>query len=380
MTWPYVKGRSDAEKDHTFNVQPVLDQSPRAHHGQRAAAGRRPMSGGVRAAPRAAQAPLRPMSASGLLTASPRVQRTAPSRPAWDAPAPSEAGSAIGDEMAVAVPPPRALSDPALRAIAEREECLQAITMQLQMVRRVRGQSGRLSGRILELFQWRIAKCIAALRLATLRVVEAAVTWRASDPDSSSSSSAPEPMVYYGVNYLLKILTDLCWLPLPGASDPLLLRWFGREAHWWRPPYRHAYPPHVMHNGTRQGILPPFPLDLLSAPPEGEVTQGLLTAMRQAEVVLKAESDRYGFAPSDGMQPPPHSIELAREMEIIMYGIAGAYDQVLSKILRAHTAAVTEQNNAAVVLQRAARGKADARTERIHERLAERRRSDASLR
>lgn len=63
-----------------------------------------------------------------------------------------------------------------------------------------------------------------------------------------------------------------------------------------------------------------------------------------------------------------------------MYGIAGAYDQVLSKILRAHTAAVTEQNNAAVVLQRAARGKADARTERIHERLAERRRSDASLR
>ena len=191
MTWPYVKGRSDAEKDHTFNVQPVLDQSPRAHHGQRAAAGRRPMSGGVRAAPRAAQAPLRPMSASGLLTASPRVQRTAPSRPAWDAPAPSEAGSAIGDEMAVAVPPPRALSDPALRAIAEREECLQAITMQLQMVRRVRGQSGRLSGRILELFQWRIAKCIAALRLATLRVVEAAVTWRASDPDSSSSSSAP---------------------------------------------------------------------------------------------------------------------------------------------------------------------------------------------
>lgn len=108
--------------------------------------------------------------------------------------------------------------------------------------------------------------------------------------------------MYYGVNYLLKILTDLCWLPLPGASDPLLLRWFGREAHWWRPPYRHAYPPHVMHNGTRQGILPPFPLDLLSAPPEGEVTQGLLTAMRQAEVVLKAESDRYGFAPSDGMQ------------------------------------------------------------------------------
>ena len=51
---------------------------------------------------------------------------------------------------------------------------LKAIKVQLQTIRRVRGQAGRLSGRICCLFQWRMAKHIVALRRATLRVVEAA--------------------------------------------------------------------------------------------------------------------------------------------------------------------------------------------------------------
>ena len=235
---------------------------------------------------------------------------------------------------------PRPLHDTEIRAIAEREQCLHAITMQLQIVRRVRGQATRLSGRICELFQWRMAKCLVALRLATLRVVEAAVAWRADLVANAEVElhGVPEPMVHGGVNYLLKVLTDLCWLPLPGASDPFLIRWFGREAHWWNAAHGKLCPPSSLQNGSRQGNPSPFALDLLAPAPEGEVSDELMMAMSEAEGVLKAEADIYGFAPPDGMEPPHHLVELSREMELLMYGGNGMYEATLIKILDAHAA------------------------------------------
>ena len=173
----------------------------------------------------------------------------------------------------------RALGDIQVSAISQREDCLQSITTQLQIIRRVRGHAGRLSGRIMELFQWRMAKLLVELRHTTLRVVEAAEAWRQGSAGTGlrlvraegELRSVPEPMVYQGDNYLLKVLTDLCWLPLPGASDPFLLRWFGREAHWWRAGYGKIYPPSSLQDGSRLGAPSPFPLDLLAPPPIGEV-------------------------------------------------------------------------------------------------------------
>ena len=48
--------------------------------------------------------------------------------------------------------------------------------------------------------------------------------------------TVPEAFVYNGSNYLLKMLTDMDGLPLPGGSDPFFLRWFGRDSRWWHTP------------------------------------------------------------------------------------------------------------------------------------------------
>ena len=48
--------------------------------------------------------------------------------------------------------------------------------------------------------------------------------------------TVPEAFVYSGSNYLLKMLTDMDGLPLPGGSDPFFLRWFGRDSRWWHIP------------------------------------------------------------------------------------------------------------------------------------------------
>ena len=113
-----------------------------------------------------------------------------------------------------------------------------------------------------------MARLLASLRSATLSVVEAALAWRASGAATGvrlvrmhgELRSVPEPLVHDGRNYLLKVLTDLNSLPLPGASDPFLLRWFGKEAPWWHPSYGRLCPPSALVDGSRAGA-PPRPLE-----------------------------------------------------------------------------------------------------------------------
>ena len=171
-------------------------------------------------------------------------------------------------------------------------------------------------------------------------------------PASLSPSLPPSPQVHEGSNYLLKILTDFAWFPLPGGSDPFLLRWFGSEASWWHPSYGKVCPPSEWEK--RPGGVPPFALDLLAPPPIGELPKETVQAMQHAEGVLKTEARVYDFWPSDGMQPPPHFLELAQEMELIVYGYLGAYEATLMKITRAHQAELARKA-AALVLQKVAR-------------------------
>ena len=148
-----------------------------------------------------------------------------------------------GLSLSVAVASGRPLSEALLAAIAQRESCLGAITALLIQTARVRGQAIRMSGRVCAVFQWRLAHSLVALRHATLQVVEAGEAWRVASGASgmrlvrlgTALRSVPEPIVHEGVNYLLKILSDLINLPLTGGSDPFLMRWFGEDAKWWHP-------------------------------------------------------------------------------------------------------------------------------------------------
>ena len=190
----------------------------------------------------------------------------------------------------------RSLGASQVRAILLREDLLEQVTALLHAVRRVRGGAKRLAGRICCLYQWRLAKILDALRRATLDVVEAAEAWRSAGDATGlrlmrvdgELRTVPEPIVFNGENYLLKILTDLTSLPLPGASDPFLLRWFGKEADWWHAAYGKVCPPSALRDGSRQGAHPPFPLDLLAPTPAGELDPHFELAMSKAEQVLKA--------------------------------------------------------------------------------------------
>ena len=48
--------------------------------------------------------------------------------------------------------------------------------------------------------------------------------------------------------------------------------------------------------------------------------------MCRAESLLKAEAKVYDFWPSDGLSPLPNAVELAQEMELLVYGGIGAYE------------------------------------------------------
>ena len=75
-------------------------------------------------------------------------------------------------------------------------------------------------------------------------MVLAAESWRAAAGAQGAKllkvknelRTVPEAFVYNGSNYLLKMLTDMDGLPLPGGSDPFFLRWFGRDSRWWHIP------------------------------------------------------------------------------------------------------------------------------------------------
>ena len=84
---------------------------------------------------------------------------------------------------------------------------------------------------------------IAALRQHTMELVEALAEWRASRAPlqivtgSGRAVDLPRPFVWRGRWWPLQLCLDPPLLPLPLASDPLLLRWFDEsaDAPLWQP-------------------------------------------------------------------------------------------------------------------------------------------------
>ena len=81
----------------------------------------------------------------------------------------------------------RALGDTEIEAIMHREACMAAIAMLMQTVRRVRGQSVRLTGRIASLFQWRLAQSVR--QPDSLELTSNALSNARSAPDSDPCAS-----------------------------------------------------------------------------------------------------------------------------------------------------------------------------------------------
>ena len=127
-----------------------------------------------------------------------------------------------------------------------------------------------------------------ALLRRSVEVVLAAESWRAAAGAQGAKllkvknelRTVPEAFVYNGSNYLLKMLTDMDGLPLPGGSDPFFLRWFGRDARWWHIP---GCAPLALLN----------PAVLLSAED--------FDVMQRAEKVLHNEASVYDFELNDDM-------------------------------------------------------------------------------
>ena len=146
---------------------------------------------------------------------------------------------------------------------------------------RVRGPCSRLHGEVSAQYQRLLGESLLALLQRSVDVVRAAESWRAA-ADSEGAKllkvrdelrTVPEAFVWQGGNYLLKMLTDMSSLPLPGGSDPFFLKWFGRDSRWWHVP----------------GWC--VPLELID--PAQCVSAEDLDAMRRAEKVRRYSTLRY---------------------------------------------------------------------------------------
>ena len=138
----------------------------------------------------------------------------------------------------------------------------------------------------------------------SVEVVLAAESWRAAAGAQGAKllkvknelRTVPEAFVYNGSNYLLKMLTDMDGLPLPGGSDPFFLRWFGRDSRWWHIP---GCAPLALLN----------PAVLLSAED--------FDVMQRAEKVLHNEASVYDFELNDDMSGTRR--DLGQAMELLLY-------------------------------------------------------------
>ena len=93
-------------------------------------------------------------------------------------------------------------------------------------------------------------------------------------PPPPPAPLVPAPFVWRGHNYLIKMLGDVEWLPLPMRQDPLLLRWFDECAWLW----------------ARRGE------EFLSIAARAQHTADELRALLRAEATLLFEAKCYGLA------------------------------------------------------------------------------------
>ena len=138
----------------------------------------------------------------------------------------------------------RSLGAAELLAVRRREACLRQLRHMLHTALRVRGPCSRLAGEVSVQYQRLLGETVLSLLRRSVEVVLAAEGWRAAAGAQGAKllkvknelRTVPEAFVHNGANYLLKMLTDMDGLPLPGGSDPFFLKWFGRDSRWWHVP------------------------------------------------------------------------------------------------------------------------------------------------
>ena len=107
---------------------------------------------------------------------------------------------------------------------------------------------------------------------------------------------APLPFVWCGHNYLVKMCVDQPELPLPMASDPLLLHWFDEHAALWRT--------------SEAAEASSFCVTALPAP--------VLERLEAATHVLRAEGRHYRLPETNARALCTESIAL--ELRWLLYG------------------------------------------------------------
>ena len=262
------------------------------------------------------------------------------------------------------------LTLPILSAWREREELLAQITSLVTITRRVRnacmhklgagykprvieqklpdrraheGELG-LGTSTLRLHRASLAVCVAALRVATLRVVEAVTRWQRAQPvlpawrpaELGGPAARAKPFAVRGENVLHALLLgggarQQC-LPLPLATDPLLLRCFD--------------------DGS------PFGAALLHPASE-------LRRMEAADEALRREARFYAL-PVLRHRPAGWGGAEFVELELLLYGQRGAYKARLEQ--HAAAEALTAAHALALPVQmrfRARRRRAKARREAL---------------
>ena len=225
-----------------------------------------------------------------------------------------------------------------LAAISAREAAVLSLQRLAGSIMRLRGPAFVLTGYAAAVSRWRLAQQLATLRRSSLAVVEVAEKMRSQGHTAgcrlikkgNTLRTVPEPLVHNGGNYLLKMLTDVAFIPLPLASDPFFLRWCGRDSKWW-------------HN---QDCIPTRLLG-----PES-VSAEEFARLTLAERMLHQEAAIYDVALHDAVSP--RLPEVTMELELLLYGKLGHYSRCTASI-RKTVADQHERLHAATLLQRLTR-------------------------
>ena len=197
-----------------------------------------------------------------------------------------------------------------------------------------------------------------------------------------------EIFLWQGHNYLLKLGTDLAFLPLPILNDPLLLTWWHYEAPDYDRDDALVQPPYSLHlqsmfeemigrgeflDATKRHVMADaamraegdwwFDADRLHSDADKSRMAAATTAiLREASHFPPPKATRM---PLTDHAPMPESLplnDLGREMEVLLYGHSGAFVEKLFAMRVYNKSATTLQ---CMIKLRAMKGRV---SRRAHER------------
>ena len=142
----------------------------------------------------------------------------------------------------------------------------------------------------------RLARDIGELRHTSVAICAGIGRWREAMRRGDGASALPTRELifcYGGASYLLKMTTDLPFLPLPIAHDPLLLLWFGEQLPWLL-----AEVPSLARR--RRAVVASELAPSFDAPPRPEPGTDAAIELKEASYLLLDEAARCGMprAPS----------------------------------------------------------------------------------